>query len=309
MENDENTQLKSNNKNVSKQKFDIITKDTVQNFPEDILNFLMGGLEVEFLEHVETDFPLVEARYMDSLIKVRLDEELVLVHCEFQTSDSTPVNMMRRNIGYLGRCYERYGLPIFSHVVYLRPGAGENDEGGIVRDVAGYRFIVEYKVIQLDKVDGKSVLEAQQPGLMPFCPLMKPDPRTDPLQWTKKCLDTTMSLSLDPHIRDNLVIGLGVMAGIIHPAIELKDLITEDIMQESSFYQYIIEQGIEKGAKENAIESILLVLDTRFQSNDGKELRSALESIDDIQRLKKLLRSAAKAETLEIFISDISTPK
>lgn len=297
----------------------------------------MGDVDVEFLEHVDSELPTVETRYMDSLIKVRLDGELVLVHCEFQTTDSKQVDMVRRNVGYLGRCYERYGLPIFSHVVYLHPNAGENDQGGIVRDVSGYRFIIEYKVIQLSKIDGKSVLEARQPGMMPFCPLMKPDPDTETLQWLQKCVETTISLSVDRPIRDNLLIGLAVMAGLVHQPLVIKEIIPEAIMQESSFYQYIIdkgiaqgieqgiaqgieqgkkegieqgkkegiEQGIEKGAKEIAIEIILLVLDTRFQADTAEILRPGLESIDDIPRLKLLLRMAMEVQNLEDFIRDI----
>ena len=116
-----------------------------------------------------------------------LDGEPALVHCEFQTSDSTHLEMARRNVGYLGRCYERYGLPIFSHAVYLRPDAGRNDPGGYVQDVRGYRFIVEYKVIRLIEVDGATVLKAQQPGLIPFCPLMKPPVGIDALRWIHQC--------------------------------------------------------------------------------------------------------------------------
>ncbi len=68
-----------------------------------------------------------------------------------------------------------------------------------------------------------------------------------------------------------------------------------------------IELGIEKGAKETAIESIFLFLETRFQLDDEQTLQSTLESIDDIQRLKQLLRLAAKADTLDTFINAIAT--
>ncbi len=31
--------------------------------------------------------------------------------------------------GYLGRVLEQYGLPVYSHVIYLRPDAGRHDRG------------------------------------------------------------------------------------------------------------------------------------------------------------------------------------
>ena len=142
---------------------------------------------------------------MLNLLRGLLDGEEVLVHCEFQTTDSTHADMVERTVDYLGRCYGRYGLPIFSHVIYLRPNAGRNDPGGYVQDVPGHRLIVEYKVIRLIEVDGQSVLEAQQPGLLPFCPLMKPPEGIDALTWLNQCVETTKSLTLDAPIRNNLL--------------------------------------------------------------------------------------------------------
>ena len=293
------------------QRFDIVAKDAIYTFPEDMLQFLMKDSDIEFLEHLESEFTTVESRQMDSLIKVLLNGEPVLVHCEFQASDSTHLEMVRRNIGYLGRCYERYGLPIFSHVVYLRPDAGSNDPGGYVQEVPGYRFIVEYKVIRLIEIEGQAILEAQQPGLMPFCPLMRPPAGVDRLQWIRQCVETTKKLSLDAPIRNNLLLDLWVMGGLVYEPEAIADLFPEDIMQESSVYQHIIEkgraEGLEQGAKESTIESILLFLDTRFGANTAQTLKSPLEAIDDLRRLKQLLREAAETQSLEAFISSVVT--
>ena len=155
-------------------RYDIVTKDALQKFPEDILQAVLERTDFRFIEFVEGEFTTVEIRRTDSLIKVLLGDELVLVHIEFQVGDSAAPEMVRRNVGYLGRCYERYGLPILSHVIYLRPNAGRNDPGGYRQDVPNHRLIVEYKVIRLIELDGRSVLEAQNAGLMPFAPLMQP---------------------------------------------------------------------------------------------------------------------------------------
>ena len=173
------------------QQFDIVTKDVIHTFPDDVLRFIMNRTDIQFLEHLETEFINVEKREMDSLTKVLLNGEHALVHCEFQAGDSTDVDMARRNAGYIGRCYEKYGLPIFSHVIYLRPNTGKNDPGGVRQNIEGYNFIVEYKVIRLIEVDGQSILELRQPGLMPFLPLRQPPTEIDPLQWLHQCVETT----------------------------------------------------------------------------------------------------------------------
>ena len=291
------------------QQFDIVTKDVIYTFPEDVLRFIMNRTDIQFLEHLETEFANVETRKMDSLIKVLLNGEPALVHCEFQTSDSTNLDMARRNVGYIGRCYERYGLPIFSHVIYLRPNAGQNDPGGVRQNIDGYNFIVEYKVIRLIEVDGQSILALRQPGLMPFLPLMQPPTNVDPLQWLHQCVETTKTLSLDTPTRANLLVDMWIMSGLTHDRLPLSEVFPEDLMQESPVYQSIlkkgiaqgIEQGIEQGERKYAIETILEIIDVRFQVRPPRIINSAIESIDDLSRLKALHRAALQVESLEAF--------
>ena len=291
------------------QQFDIVAKDVIYTFPEDVLRFIMNRADIQFLEHVESEFATVEKREMDSLIKILLNHEPILVHCEFQAGDSSHLNMVRRNVGYLGRCYEKYGLPIFSHVIYLSPSAGRNDPGGYRQNIEGYNFIVEYKVIRLIEVDGQSILKAQQLGLMPFSPLMKPPSGVDALQWVRQCVETTKSLPLDSPTRANLLVDLWVMSGLAHERQAITDLFSEDIMQESSVYQYIIEkgrvQGIEQGERKSTIESILELLDIRFHVGVDETLKPAIERISNLQRLRQLRRAAAQVQSLEAFIQTL----
>ena len=304
MRNENVRQLAFETTDLPHQRFDIVAKDVIDPFPEDMLGFLMEGWDIEFVEHLDSELTTVETRQMDSLIKVLLDGEEVLVHCEFQTTDSTHADMVQRTVDYLGRCYGRYGLPIFSHVIYLRPNAGRNDPGGYVQDVTGHRLIVEYKVIRLIEVDGQSVLEAQQPGLLPFCPLMKPPEGIDALTWLNECVETTRSLAIDAPTRNNLLLEMWVMGGLVHDSDAIAHLFPEDIMQESSVYQDIIAKGVQLGTKANAIENILQILEIRFQATESS-IQSALEAIDDTQRLKALLREAVETPTLAAFMDKL----
>lgn len=85
------------------QQFDIVAKDPFYVFPKDMLQFLMNRQDFEFIEHVDSNLTNVEVRQMDVLIKVQLDEQPVLIHCEIQTDDSQNPDMVRRNVGYIGR--------------------------------------------------------------------------------------------------------------------------------------------------------------------------------------------------------------
>jgi predicted transposase YdaD len=61
------------------------------------------------------------------------------------------------------------------------------------------------------------------------------------------------------------------------------------------------EEGREEGERNGTIESILTLLGVRFQSDAVQALKPALETIDDLQRLKRLLIAAPHAQSLEAF--------
>ena len=79
----------------------------------------------------------------------------------------------------------------------------------------------------------------------------------------------------------------------------------EEAMQQPSIVEYVApqarEQGIQQGAQETTRENILEILAFRLQPEVAEIFKSALESIDDLQRLKQLFRAAMQVETLEDF--------
>ena len=62
-----------------------------------------------------------------------------------------------------------------------------------------------------------------------------------------------------------------------------------------------IRQGLEQGERKNTIESILELLNIRFQDNTTETLETTIEGIDDLTRLKQLRRTAAQVQTLAAF--------
>ena len=70
-----------------------------------------------------------------------------------------------------------------------------------------------------------------------------------------------------------------------------------DLIRESSFAQYLIQQGIEQGSR----EFLLDVLALRFQSEEVQQLAVRIGAIDDVQRLKQLHRAAIQVPSLKAF--------
>ena len=110
----------------------------------------------------------------DVLIKVKLRGKYVLVHFEFQTTDSFDPPMALRMASYIIWLVRTYRMDVYANVIYLRPDAGRNDPGKFQQQIPGNEILVEYQVIRLAEMDGQAVLDAQPTGLLPFTPLMKP---------------------------------------------------------------------------------------------------------------------------------------
>ena len=81
-------------------------------------------------------------------------------------------------------------------------------------------------------------------------------------------------------------------------------------MQESPFIEHLIqkysEQGIEQGSREMSTKNILSVLTERFPQSDVQPVEQALESIQDIDRLTELHRTAVKTPSLEAFLQTLN---
>ncbi len=72
-------------------------------------------------------------------------------------------------------------------------------------------------------------------------------------------------------------------------------------MQESPFYEHVIAQGVEQGARQMSIENTVAVLEARFPGVDVNALKPRLEAIADINRLKQVSLNASLAPSFHDF--------
>ena len=193
-----------------------------------------------------------------------------------------------RMAGYMGRMLEQYGLPVYSHVIYLRPNAGRHDRGEYVQDRPGYRVVIQYKVIRLSKLAGQAILDGGYTGLLPFAPLMQPPEGLAAAPWLRQCVQRAEALPMAAETKANFLTDLVILSGLVYDYQTIQRIIPEDIMYESSVIQHFAEQGREQVGR----EFLLDVLALRFQPEDVQRLASRIEAIEDVQRLKQLHRAA-----------------
>ena len=284
--------------------YDSVSKDLIQTYPKDFIRLTLEQDDVEVLDILDTEQNTVETRHTDSLIRVHIAGKEALIHHEFQTTDdpSMPIRMA----GYIIRAIERHNLPIYSSVIYLRRNAGRRDPGYFIQEISGRPVVMDYTVIRLGEIEGQDIIDGGPSGLFPFVPLMKRPVGIDSEAWLHHCVDATNALRVDESIKVDILDRLMILSGLEYDQrlinrILLQEGLMDAIMRESSFAQYIKQQGIEQGGRQRAIEDILEVLEIRFDLSEAHPLSSRIAAIDDLQRLKQLLRSAVQVSSLKAF--------
>lgn len=251
--------------------------------------------------------PTVEMHEADIVIKVERNGEEVLVHLEFQTTDSYDPEMSLRMAGYIIRLMETYRLPVYSSVIYLRPDAGRRDRRVYEQNIAGHQVFIEYQVLRLIEMEGEPILETKATGLLPFTPLMKRPTNVDAEEWLRRCVQTADSVNV-PN-KPAYLGSLAILGNLVYESELISNIILEETMQQSNIIEYWTEkataeahqQGLEQGMKERAREDILEVLELRLQPDVARTFKPMLETIEDPRCLKQLHRAAILAESPEDF--------
>ena len=298
--------------------YDSVSKDLIQTYPKDFIRLTLEQDDVEVLDILDTEQNTVDTRHTDSLIRVLIAGEEALIHTEFQTTDdpSMPIRMA----GYIIRAIEQHNLPIYSSVIYLRRSAGRRDPGHFIQEISGHLVVIKYTVIRLSEIEGQDILDGGPSGLFPFAPLMKHPVGIDSEAWLHHCVDTTNALPVDESIKVDFLGRLMILSGLEYDPTLINRILSQEglmdaIMRESSFAQYIKQQGREEGREEGivqggrqrAIEDILEILEIRFDMPETHPISMRIAAIDDLQHLKQLLRAAIQVPNIEAFQRVLNT--
>ena len=280
--------------------FDSTSKKQAQENPRDFVRlcFNLRNLTVEDLTDVEVispEIPDVAMHQADVLIKVKFRGKYVLVHIEFQTTDSFDPPMALRMAVYILLLIETYRMDVYSTVVYLRPGAGRNDPGKFEQHLPGNQVLVEYEVVRLADMDGQQILDAKTTGLIPFTPLMKRPADVDKDEWLRRCIQTADSLEVPD--KPAYLGGMAMLGNLDYEKEQILEMIRRHTMHESDLYQYLGAQA----ARERALQYILQALEIRLQPEEAQRFKPSLERIEDQQHLTELHRAAILADSPDDF--------
>ena len=294
--------------------YDEIFKHITREYPRSLAALALKTPEVEVGDPLNTEHITVRMHHSDMTFYVHLPDEAAILHIEAQTDDSTYQPMPLRMLAYSSVLSLEHKKNVYSTVLYFRPPAGRRDPGfyryGNAQRGGGW---FQYNVIRVYELAGEAFLDPEAIGLLPFTALMTPPADMTPRAWVEKCIETTQAAAVDRETRATLLFGLSLFGSLVHPSELFQDSTLEAIMQESPFYEHVMErgkeqgivqgreQGIAQGARQTSIESTLAILNERFPTADVPAVRSVLEAMGDLDRLKRLTLQASIAPSFRDF--------
>ena len=228
--------------------FDKIFKFITGIFPDSLAGLALGTSKVKILGKLNTEHVALRMHHSDMTFHVQLPDEEAILHIEAQTDDSTHKPMHLRMLAYSSLLALEHGKNVYSTVFYLRPPAGKNDTG-VYRygneQRGGVTF--QYNVIRVYELPGEAFLDPAAVGLLPFTALMEPPADMTPKAWVEKCIETTQAADVSREMRANLLFALSLFGSLVHPKELFQDPRLEAIMQESPFYEQVMQRGIAQG--------------------------------------------------------------
>jgi predicted transposase YdaD len=279
-------------------KYDVTLKRLTDEFPEDYIRFALGlerfAVEVLHVEAVDKELPLL-LREVDFAATVKVEEEFILL-MEFQTDWKE--DLPQRMLGYTWRLFEKYRLPVRPFLVLLREGGKPKDTlemKALAKEVL--RF--EFTIVPAWEVDGERIVAGKLPGLYPLLPLMKSvEPEGRILERTQELI---MNEIQGRERRADAYVALKVLAGIKYPLeVVEKILRRRDIMIESPVYEQILKEGREEGREETLKNSVLAVLEARFEVMP-QDIEEGVKAVEGLRQLEIILKRASVCKDLAEF--------
>ncbi|HEV8484203.1 MAG TPA: hypothetical protein VGV87_11720 [Blastocatellia bacterium] len=216
-----------------------------------LLGYLQPGqpAEIEVLPR-EID---VSTLLPDQPYRVVIGRDPWIVHVEAQTAYDSRIP--KRMAEYGARLWMKHQLPVRSYVLMLtRRGLPKDPPEEAQIDAGCIQISVRYELVLVWQIDAQEMLSLNRESLLPFVPLMRGG------QAEIEAGAARLGGIADERKQRELSLHFLVVGGLRYNREDLLDLIGRkgmiplDQLKESSFYQFIVEEGLEEGRKKGLEE-------------------------------------------------------
>ena len=240
--------------------FDNVCKLLAEKYPFDFAKWLLPQAP-KTIKVLKTELSIEPIR---ADFVTFLQTENRILHIEFQTNPQSKHPIPFRELDYSVRLIRTYKVPVTQVVIFLQE---TTDEIAFTEAYINETTHHRYRVIRMWEQD--SALFLDNLALLPLAPLT----RTNSPQGLLSQIANNLAKIADTDLITWLNQDTEILAGLRFEKDFIRQLLSEDIMQESVIYQDILQKGErigeQRGEQKGEIKFCLFLLNQRFGEIDS----------------------------------------
>ncbi|MBO1071545.1 MAG: Rpn family recombination-promoting nuclease/putative transposase [Dolichospermum sp. DEX189] len=244
--------------------FDNVCKLLAEKYPFDFAKWLLPQAP-KTIKVLKTELSIEPIR---ADFVTFLQTENRILHIEFQTNPQSKPPIPFRELDYSVRLIRTYQVPVTQVVIFLQE---TNDPIVFTEEYINETTRHRYRVIRMWEQD--SALFLDNLALLPLAPLTQ----TNSPQSLLSQIANNVAKIADRETKQNIAAYTEILAGLRFEKDFIRQLLSEDIMQESVIYQDILQKGErigeqrgeQRGELKGELKFCLFLLNQRFGEIDS----------------------------------------
>jgi predicted transposase/invertase (TIGR01784 family) len=240
--------------------FDNVCKLLAEKYPFDFAKWLLPQAP-KTIKVLKTELSIEPIR---ADFVTFLQTENRILHIEFQTNPQSKPPIPFRELDYSVRLIRTYQVPVTQVVIFLQE---TNDPIVFTEEYVNETTRHRYRVIRMWEQDSDLFLDNL--ALLPLAPLTQ----TNSPQSLLSQIANNVAKIADRETKQDIAAYTEILAGLRFEKDFIRQLLSEDIMQESVIYQDILQKGErigeQKGEQRGEIKFCLFLLNQRFGEIDS----------------------------------------
>ena len=271
--------------------FDNVCKLLAEKYPLDFARWLLPE-EPREIKVLKTELSIEPIR-ADFLTFLQTEHRIL--HIEFQTKATSNTPIPLRELDYYVRLTRQYKIPVTQVVIFLQE---TNHENAFIEAYVSETTTHRYRVIRMWEQD--SALFLNNLALLPLAPLT----RTNSPQGLLSQISENVAKIVDRETKQDIAAYTEILAGLRFEKKLIRQLLSEEIMQESVIYQDIFQKGEQRGRQQGEQRTVIRQLNRRFVEMDLSLLnRVRMLTVDKLDDLAEALLDFSEVADLVTWLN------
>ncbi|MDT7907846.1 MAG: hypothetical protein RRA63_07365 [Candidatus Calescibacterium sp.] len=296
-------------------RFDLILKEIFSK-AVGIIFWLAAGRKIEGKAKVlPTEIRFVKSFYPDILLEIGGK----IIHIEIQVQQDK--TLPERMLDYFYAIRKKYGKTPTQIVLFIGKGNPPPSKFELKDQFQMQNLYFNFVVLDMKKIDPDVFIKSEKPeevivGILAGKFKDKPE-------IIKKVKERIVEIVKDEKEIAKYIDSVSFLASLFDIEIKVKTMPIQVDIRKTFLYKWGKEEGLKEGERrglekgkqegkqEGLKEAILLDVQIKFGESKTKEVKTLLEKVDDLNRLKKIKRKIIEVKTWDDFIKFLknSNPK